>query len=393
MSINPNEFVAIKRSTSTIKKTLSFASYIRPMRQNDIVDSNGNIARAPMNILDKWSSIELSFAQVETKDGNKIGSGASGRIDVEILEGLSKKTDHIEGMILENSLKKATKASGGDEIDLSILNTTVNYLPTDMIAGKGKTVAQLAKEYSISQIANAASNLEAQAAKNSKYARMNQNQADALKVAMILEHKDTNIGTVCFQPSIANTYKADPSGFFRKVVTYVKTVPATDDGYIYCLALWTMAKKPDKFKPEWLLADMNAVESTGGYIDLYNVFKTPNVNKLDNDKLTKAYNLKIKADPTRDYPYRIELTTMRGKPIADGNGGVKSVGIDAAHAVDRKTYSMDLTSYEWTNAIYMACQIRNCAISSFYVSMQKVASNIEYQALQRARLNASVAIA
>lgn len=403
MSISPNEFVAIKRQN----KTLSFASCIKPMRQNDIVDSNGNIVRAPMKILDKWSSIVVNFAQTEPDK-----SGASGRINVDRLEELSRKTDCIERMILENSLKKTTKTpkkttktSGGNEIDLSILNTTVNYLPKDMIAGKGNTVAQLAKEYSISQLANAISNLETQATKkDNKYATTNQNQADALKVAMILEHKDTSFGAACFQPSIAKTYKADPSGFFGKVVAYARTVPTTSEGYIYCRVLCAMVKDPDnKFKTEWLLADMedmedmDAAESTGGYIDLYDEFKTPNVNNLDKEGptkgMTEAYNIKIKADPTRNYPYRVELTVMKGKPAKDKNGNTKKVGIDTAHIEDKRIYSMDLTSYEWTHAIYMACQIRDCAISSFYVSMQKIASNMEYQELNRQRLNASVTVA
>lgn len=397
MAINPREFYSVKRSTATVKKTMSLASMINPMDSRDIVDDNGEITRAPMTILNKWSSIELGFAQVETKNGQNVGCGASGRIEVVALQDLSKKTDRVESLIIDNALKRASTpvAEQKSAINLDILQTTINFLPKDMLTGKGKTVAQLAKEFTIAQIFAAAQNLDAQAARpDNKYARLNKKQADALRVAIIMEYKDKPLW---FQPSVAESYKENPNDFSKKIGEYVRTHNSnTDEGYLYFAMMCQMLKsQTTKFTYEYLNADVDTVESanSGAYIEMYSVFKTPNVHKLDEEGLTKAYSIKIKADPTRDYPYRIELTTMRGKPISDGNGGVRDVGIDATHAVDRKTFFMDLTSAEWTHAIYMACQIRDAAISSYYVPMSKVANNLEMQARNKARQNTSVSLA
>lgn len=394
MAINPHEFYSVKRSTSTVKKTMSLASLINPIDLRDIVSDNGDVVRAPLNILNKWSSIEIGFAQVETKDDQNVGCGASGRIEVTALQDLSKKTDRIEAIIIDNALKKASTpaAEQTNSVNLDILQTTINFLPKNMLSGKGKTVTQITKEFTIAQIFTAAQNLEAQANNpNNKYARLNQKQADALKIAVIMEYKDKPLW---FKPSVTAVYKEDPDGFVKKIGEYVQTCTSkTDEGYLYFAMFCQMLKSQStKFTYEYLTVDNATVEATSGgaYIDLYSVFKTPNVHKTDEDGLTKAYSINIKADPTRDYPYRVELTTMRGKPISDGNGGVKDVGIDATHAVDRKTFFMDLTSAEWTHAIYMACQIRDAAITNYYVPMYKTAINLEMQARNRARQNASV---
>ena len=128
--------------------------------------------------------------------------------------------------------------------------------------------------------------------------------------------------------------------------------------------------------------------TTGGYIELYSVFKTPNVRKIEEryPGYTKAYEIKISANPMKDYPYRIELTTMLGKPRTDKSGNVKDVGIDVkAGVINKKQFVMDLDSKEWTKAIRKMVAMRDGMMDLGFRAAFNEADKLERQAAMAAR--------
>lgn len=384
MSVNAKEFLAIKRSnsTNTASKTLTFKNCISIMQKNEYMNANGELESGPMGVLSKWSRIEIGFAQKDTIDGKIVRAGGCGSIKIDCLDDLYMKTQYLQNKIVEYQLSKMTANVGENTDTLSELETIVNYLPRDMAQGKGMTAIQIAKMFSITQIVAAANNLEAQAAMGGKFAKANQSQADSLLIAMLVANRDKNF----IKPTVAESFANDQRTFLAACDEYYYNHEKNDDGCIYIEIMKKLlkAKKIDSrvFKVN------DAVGTAGGYIELYGAFKTPNVHKTEKDYpgYTKAYEIKISANPMKDYPYRIELTTMLGKPRVDKNGKVQDVGIDVNTGVlNKKQFIMDLESKEWTNAIRKMIAMRDGMMNLGFRVAFNEADKLERQAAMAAR--------
>ena len=379
MSVGAKEFLAVKRANNTSKKTMTLKNCISLMQQSEYMTEEGVLTCGPMGILSKWSRIEIGFAQVDTKDGATVRSNGTGSIEVSSLEDIYLKTKRIEDKLIDCAFDKPVQASN-DKIEE--LETIINYLPKDMTAGKGMSAIQIAKTFSIPQVLTAAKNLETQAANGGKFAKMNQSQADALQIALIVANRDKDF----IKPTIAESFTADQATFLKACAAYYNSHERNDEG---CLYIETMNKLLKAKKIDSRVFRVNAaINNDGGYIELYESFKTPNVHKVDAEGYTKAYEIKISANPKKDYPYRVELTTMLGKPRTDRNGDVQAVGIDASDVKDKKQFVMDLNSREWTNAIYMMVAMRDQMVAMGFKDAYILSSKLEYQAAAEARATA-----
>lgn len=384
MSVNAKEFMTIKRSnsTNTVTKTLTFKNCISIMQKNEYMNADGELESGPMGVLSRWSRIEIGFAQRETIDGKTVRAGGCGSINIDCLDDLYMKTQYLQNKIVDYQLSKMT-ANTAENIDtISELETIVSYLPRDMAQGKGMTAIQIAKMFSIAQVVGAANNLEAQASKGGKFAKSNQSQADSLLIAMLVANRDKDF----IKPTVAESFTNGQREFLAACDEYYRNNDKNDEGCIYIEAMRKLlkAKKIDSrvFKVN------DTVGTTGGYIELYNVFKTPNVRKLEDDYpgYTKAYEIRISANPMKDYPYRIELTTMLGKPRTDKNGNVQDVGIDVkAGVINKKQFVMDLESKEWTNAIRKMTAMRDGMMDLGFRVAFNEADKLERQAAMAAR--------
>jgi hypothetical protein len=333
-----------------------------------------------MGILSKWSRIEIGFAQVESKDGMPDISGGSGSIEASALEEIYMKTQRIEDKIVDLSMTRSGVANQSEN-KIAELDTVINYLPRDMAQGKGMSAIQIAKTFTITQVSIAAKNLEAQAANGSKYARLNQTQAESLMIALLVVNRDKDF----IKPSVAGSFAAGQAEFINACKQYRLSHDNSDEGCIYIDTMNRLlaAKKIDSriFKAS------SEVSSDGGYVELYSAFKTPNVHKVDENGYTRAYEVKITANPAKDYPYRVELTTMLGKPRVDKNGDVQNIGIDtsAGSIKDQKRFNMDLTSKEWTNAVRMMIMMRDQMVDMGFREAYNLAGKLEYKAVAAVR--------
>lgn len=385
MSVNAKEFMAIKRSnsTNTATKTLTFKNCISIMQKNEYMNANGELESGPMGVLSKWSRIEIGFAQRETDaNGKTVREGGRGSINIDCLDDLYMKTQYLQNKIIDYQLSKMTASTAENTDTLSELETIVSYLPRDMVQGKGMTAIQIAKMFSITQVVAAANNLEAQVARGGKFAESNQLQADSLLIAMLVANRDKDF----IKPTVAECFTSGQREFLAACDEYYKNNDRNDEGCIYIEAMRKLlkAKKIDSrvFKVN------DTAGTTGGYIELYSVFKTPNVRKIEEryPGYTKAYEIKISANPMKDYPYRIELTTMLGKPRTDKSGNVKDVGIDVkAGVINKKQFVMDLDSKEWTKAIRKMVAMRDGMMDLGFRAAFNEADKLERQAAMAAR--------
>ncbi len=384
MSVNAKEFMAIKRSngTNTITKTLTLKNCISIMKKDEYMNADGELESGPMGVLSKWSRIEIGFAQKETVNGKTVRAGGCGSINIDCLDDLYMKTQYLQNKIVDYQLSKMVANTAESTDTLQELETIVNYLPRDMVQGKGMTAIQIAKKFSITQVVAAANNLEAQAAKGGKFAQSNQSQADSLLIAMLVANRDKDF----IKPTVAESFNNDQRKFLVACDEYYKNNDRNDEGCIYIETMRKLlkAKKIDSrvFKAK------DTAGTTGGYIELYSVFKTPNVNKTEKDYpgYTKAYEIKISANPMKDYPYRVELTTMLGKPRTDKEGKVQDVGIDVkAGVINKKQFVMDLESKEWTNAIRKMTAMRDGMMDLGFRVAFNEADKLERQAAMAAR--------
>lgn len=383
MSVNAKEFLAVKRSNSskTSTKTLTFKNCISFMQKDEYLN-DGVLVKGPMGILSKWSRIEIGFAQNDKQNGQSVSSGGAGSIEIGSLEDIYMKTQYLQNKIVDYQFSKLSSGTEENEEKISELDTIVNYLPRDMVNGKGMTAMQIAKMFTITQVSTAARNLEAQAAKGGKFAEKNQAQSDSLLIALLVANRNKDF----IKPTVAECFAKDQREFLKACDEYCSTHNRDDEGCI-CIGVMKKLLRTKKIDSR-IFKVSDSGDTMGGYIELYSTFKTPNVHKVDKEGYTKAYEIKISANPVKDYPYRIELTTMLGKPRMDNNGEVQNVGISMDSSIkDKKEFVMDLDAKEWTNAIRAMIAMRDGMRELGFRAAFNEADRLERQAAAAAREN------
>ena len=98
---------------------------------------------------------------------------------------------------------------------------------------------------------------------------------------------------------------------------------------------------------------LTATDLGASSTEVYKIYeadlKTPHNSKVDAAGYTEAYSMKVLCYPENEYPFHCELTTMKGIPTPN-----QKVGIQGTTIKDRKTFSVDLMSWEWLDAIEKA---------------------------------------
>lgn len=313
---------------------LAANSKIQPLTKEDFEKGE-----SPLKTYKPWSCLNLNFAV----SGDK-SYGGSGAIEVKRIPDVKLRTEIAMRAIMEAEIAKTNQneESGGKIQDL--LATKIFYLPKDMNGSRGKTAMEIAKAHGAVKAKEAVQNLKASAANNVKYAANNLKQADALELASVIAAAESTL--LDDGSTVLDLFKGD----FNQAVARCKTL--YEQRHIsasVAVELFNAINK-DRALLDYIKSGHSDNQTSGTYYIYGPMTKTPNVKKLDKEGLTKAYSLCITCSPTHlPYPFHIELTTMRGVPLGADRVGVKSDTI-----VDRKTFTIDLTTWEWVNIIERA---------------------------------------
>lgn len=314
---------------------LAANSKIQPLTKEDFAKGE-----SPLKAYKPWSCLNLNFAV----SGDK-SYGGSGAIEIKRIPDVKLRTEIAMRAIMEAEIVKANQNEEfGDGKIQELLTTKIFYLPKDMNGSRGKTAMEIAKAHGAAKAKEAVQNLKASAANNAKYAANNLKQAEALELATVIVAAESTL--LDDGSTVLELFKGD----FNQAVTKCKTLYEQRHVSAGVAVELFNAINKDKALLGYIKSGHSDNQTSGTYYIYGPMTKTPNVKKLDKDGLTKAYSLCITCNPTHlPYPFHIELTTMRGVPLGADRVGVKSDTI-----VDRKTFTMDLTTWEWTNIIERA---------------------------------------
>ena len=282
---------------------------------------------SPISQHKSWSTVGFNFS-----DSSK-NEGGDGSIEV----------NHIADMKIRTNMamqKIMAAESSGSKHTPDILDNRVSFLPSDMKDGKGLSIRQLMENYSAAQLEAASKNLFAQAEKGgNNYAKQNEEQAKGLHIAAIVK---TARETFVEDKSVADIYAGDLANAAKVTEQVHKTNPSSAEDNIL-MACFGLMKTDKSLQSVFIKNDTVSAEKLIIYKP---VLKTPNTKKVDSEGYTKAYELGVFCNPSVEYPFHVELTTMKGKPIKD-----KAVGIQAGTIINRQNFKIDLLSWEWNNII------------------------------------------
>lgn len=316
-------------------QVLAADSKIQPLDAMDFASG-----KSPLQAYKPWSGLRLNFA-----DSSK-GIGGSGSIEVNHLADVRMRTQIAMHAVMEMEMKKskAEFRQGKTKID-DLLDTKVYFLPKEITADyRGKTALEIARGNGYSASMIAVQNLKNSAANNPKYAKNNLKQAQAMEMAAaIIAGEATKLDN---GQTVSECFCADPSRAMQLGnELYRAGHPAGA-----AMAAFYQALQKEPALLDFLKQEKTEGEKKGRYQIYGPVLKTPNIEKLDKDGYTKAYSLSVYCDPKQlPYPFKIELQTMRGKPMND-----RSVGVIGETIVDRKDFSISLQTWEWLNIIERA---------------------------------------
>lgn len=320
---------------------LSANSKMRPLDQKDIASGE-----SPLKAYKPWSVLNLNFANSESK------SGGSGSIEISHITDVKIRTMIAMQEIMEKERKGVSSNSRAESTGnaSSLLETKVYFLPREISSdSRGKAAIDIARASGADNSKLAAQNLRNSAANNPKYEKSNIRQAEAMELAAIIVAAEQN----SFQ--IENNTKTVKDIFAENMDQAIRicnmefaknpTAPA-----VLAAADLLNAIKKDASVLDVIKSGADMATNAGNYKIYGPVLKTPNTKKVDKDGYTKAYSLAVWCNTDQlPYPFHIELQTMMGKPRSNSQ-----VGIDGATIINRKTFSIDLMTWEWLNIIERA---------------------------------------
>lgn len=311
-------------------------------RKNVVFSANSNFVAmqpeevkgeiSPLTTFKPWASLSLEFANSEEQDGG------TGNIEPERIADVRFRTAVAMHEIMKEECRQAGTVSEKSEAQ-KLLETPVYLLPKEYAGLKGKSVYEIAKTIGGGGAQACAANLEEFASRNARYTQSNLQQAEALRVAaIVVESKRTVLPS---GKTVADLFAKDPVAGEREAqALYAGQHPA---GPLAAEAARAVRKYPslvELFEKE-PVAQAKVLKIYGP------VTKTPNVNKVDQNGYTRVYQLAISCHTGHvEYPFRVELTTMLGIPLKD-----HSVGVQGNTIKDRKTFQIDLQTWEWINMI------------------------------------------
>lgn len=325
-------------------------------RQNIIVAANTKIrpldggdfqsGESPMKTYKPWSVLNLNFANSETK------SGGSGAIEISHISDVKIRTMIAMKEIMENE-RRGMLSSENNQTESgasALLETKIYFLPKEISSDmRGKTALEIAKASGGENARIAAQNLRKSAENNEKYKKQNLKQAEAMELAAIIADAEFyRLPTQNGEKTIRELFAENVEAAMRLCMTAYAQNP-NNPPVIAAAALLNAIKK-DSSVQNIIKNKADSKSSSGSYKIYPQTLKTPNIEKRDRDGYTKAYSLCVTCNPTQlPYPFRVELQTMLGKPLAN-----RQVGIDGSTIKDKKTFSIDLMTWEWMNIIERA---------------------------------------
>lgn len=106
-------------------------------------------------------------------------------------------------------------------------------------------------------------------------------------------------------------------------------------------------------------------------IDIYRAdVRAPHASKKDADGFTDVYSFSVVCDPTKDYPFAVNITNCKAPMIVKPNGTQTP---NMQMAKDKKQASILLTTSEWYKAISRMEKINNLFEESIFEDMLKIA--------------------
>lgn len=266
--------------------------------------SNTNKSK-PLSGVESWSGIQLNFSNSENK------TGGDGNIEENHLYDAVERTRFALGKIMEAEARQTNKDSNDPVTKaMEALQVRISYLPMNMKASKGQPAWDIASQYDWQTVMIAVTNLRNT---TGAYASKNAAQAEALSTAKIIQ-----------------TVREYEGNGQAAAVAQIKATVASEYA---CL--------------------LTATDLRASSTEVYKIYeadlKTPHNSKVDAAGYTEAYSMKVLCYPENEYPFHCELTTMKGIPTPN-----QKVGIQGTTIKDRKTFSVDLMSWEWLDAIEKA---------------------------------------
>lgn len=337
MSIKyPETFAEVGRQNVTVAANTK----IRPLTTADFL--NGE---SPKKTYKSWSVLNLNFANSESK------SGGSGAIEVSHLADVRIRTEIAMREIMENERKGLNGMNGGNGSEeknsaAQLLETKVFFLPREISSDmRGRTAIEIARASGAANAKIAAQNLRNSANNNEKYKDSNLKQANAMELAAIIVDSE-----VCkLNGKTVKELFAENMDMAMQVCHQAFNQNPNDPAVVAATALLNQIKQDSSIME--LIKNKSEIKNQSGVYKIYpQTLKTPNTSKVDQNGYTKAYSLSITCNPAQlPYPFHIELQTMLGKPLPN-----RQVGIDGSTIKDKKTFSIDLMTWEWLNIIERA---------------------------------------
>lgn len=324
----PETFAEIGRQNMT----LAANSKIRPLEQSDF--QNGE---SPLKAYKPWSVLSLNIANGESK------SGGSGAIEITHLADVKIRTMIAMQEIMENERKGIKNSFNEQNSDnaASLLETKIYFIPREISNDmRGKSAFEIAQTCTYEVAQSIGQNLRKSAENNPKYKAANLKQAEAIELAGLLVASEK---TILAGKSIKDWFSGNMDVALR--VCQEEYTKGNSAVMIAMILKQVIDKDASVLQ---LLKGTPEIKKNMGNFKIYGpILKTPNVKKIDANGYTKAYSLAIWCNPEQNpYPFHVELQTMLGKPLTN-----RQVGVDGSSIINRKTFSIDLTTWEWMNII------------------------------------------
>ena len=307
---------------------------------------------SPMEMLQSWSGIKFNVSD------SKLNAGGDGNIEAKKLSDVRIRTEHAMRYVMEAEMQRtdgddAEKEKSGASV---FLEQPISYLPKDLIALRGQSSIAICGSLQVPQIKNAIDTL-VQGYQNAKQkgdqnnANRNLQQINGLRFAMVALN--------CGKMKIGDYTISDILKNWNQFAQYVQTmfqqnpqIQNSVEGYVLMTAIECGNSIPNFINlvtDESALKEEATMASTKGIQIYKEVLKTPSMkteSKGPHAGLRKAYRLSVTCYPQMKQPFTLKLTTMYGQPLGDNK-----VGIKESSAVDKKTFTMTMESWEWLNII------------------------------------------
>lgn len=357
MNINPMEFERVVRiidGNNIDEKwvnTIAFTNKIMPINPDKVVGTDSNIVVAPMNILDPNSNIEIRTERSDEKTRDVFREcSCIGKIPVKALDAVLLKISEIEKLKIKYAL-------GGHHFNE--VSTQITCYP------KGWNDFRSYKAYDIVDRIPYGSNEIIDFVNNSVYEGAH-DEADALRLAVLLQIKADRDRDSWFQCTIINDYKMDSVNFWNQCRHYLSENENKYDKRMFLYDCLVKLHDHHKLEIETLMNN----EMIAFYNDRNNCIY--NESFCWKSKNAKSVNLVKRNALSISYSAIIDRYIIELESFAENNDIIETIA----------SFDMELTAQEIMHIFMKACKIRDCMMEISFLEAYKHACSLKNKNLQ-----------